>query len=106
MFLVFMSKLNTDEVRRASKRISGSLKRLQSDLSLNSLRGFEGDVAHSYFHVFDHLIISQKKDFIFQERNPRPPLDNVNCLLSFLYTLVMHDVLSALESVGLVPALS
>jgi CRISPR-associated protein Cas1 len=97
-------KLNTDEVREASQRINSSLKRLQSDLPLNVLRGFEGEAAHTYFNVFDHLITSQKEDFIFRERNRRPPLDNVNCLLSFLYTLVLHDVRSALESVGLDPA--
>ena len=60
--------------------------------------------AHIYFSVFDHLIVAQKEDFSFQERNRRPPLDNVNCLLSFIYTLLMHDVRSALESVGLDPA--
>jgi CRISPR-associated protein Cas1 len=97
-------KLNVDEVRDASQRINGSLQRLQSDLPLNVLRGFEGEAAHTYFSVFDHLITSQKEDFIFRERNRRPPLDNVNCLLSFLYTLVLHDVRSALESVGLDPA--
>jgi CRISPR-associated protein Cas1 len=53
------------------------------------------------YKVFDDLITSQKKDFVFKGRNRRPPLDNVNCLLSFIYTLVMHDVRSALESVGL-----
>ena len=36
-------------------------------------------------------------------RNRRPPKDNVNALLSFLYTLLMHDVQSALETVGLDP---
>lgn len=97
-------KLNADEVREASQRINSSLQRLQSDLPLNVLRGFEGEAAHTYFSVFDHLITSQKEDFIFRERNRRPPLDNVNCLLSFLYTLVLHDVRSALESVGLDPA--
>ena len=97
-------KLNVDEVREASQRINSSLQRLQSDLPLNVLRGFEGEAAHTYFSVFDHLITSQKEDFIFRERNRRPPLDNVNCLLSFLYTLVLHDVRSALESVGLDPA--
>jgi len=97
-------KLDTDQVSQASRQISGSLKRLQEDVPLNSLRGIEGDAAHVYFKVFDHLITSQKQDFFFQDRNRRPPLDNVNCLLSFLYTLVMHDVRSALESVGLDPA--
>jgi len=47
------------------------------------------------------LIVTQKKDFKFDKRNRRPPLDEVNCLLSFLYTLLMHDIRSALESVGL-----
>ena len=97
-------KLDADKVSQVSKQISYSLKRLQEDVPLNSMRGIEGDAAHVYFKVFDHLITSQKEDFSFQDRNRRPPLDNVNCLLSFLYTLVMHDVRSALESVGLDPA--
>ena len=98
------AKLNADEVSDASKKIGHSLEHIQSDLPLNVLRGIEGEAAHSYFSAFDHLIISQKEDFIFQARNRRPPLDRVNCLLSFLYTLVLHDVRSALESVGLDPA--
>ncbi|MBW2033527.1 MAG: type I-C CRISPR-associated endonuclease Cas1 [Deltaproteobacteria bacterium] len=98
------AKLNADEVRAASKKIGYSLERIQSKQPLNVLRGIEGEVAHTYFSVFDHLIISQKEDFIFRERNRRPPLDRVNCLLSFLYTLVLHDVRSALETVGLDPA--
>jgi CRISPR-associated protein Cas1 len=97
-------KLDADQVSQASRQISYSLKRLQEDVPLNSMRGIEGDAAHVYFKVFDHIITSQKEDFFFQDRNRRPPLDNVNCLLSFLYTLVMHDVRSALESVGLDPA--
>ena len=97
-------KLDADKVSQVSKQISYSLRRLQEDVPLNSMRGIEGDAAHVYFKVFDHLITSQKQDFFFQDRNRRPPLDNVNCLLSFLYTLVMHDVRSALESVGLDPA--
>jgi len=68
------------------------------------VRGIEGEAAHSYFSVFDHLIVSQKDAFLFKGRNRRPPLDRINCLLSFLYTLLLHDVRSALESVGLDPA--
>jgi len=94
-------KINTDDVRKASERITGSLKRLDMDLDLDALRGLEGDTAHSYFEAFDHLIVAQKENFFFKERSRRPPLDNVNCLLSFLYTLLMHDVRSALETVGL-----
>ncbi len=97
-------KLNADKVSHASRQISGSLQRLQEDVSLDVLRGIEGDAAHVYFNVFDHLITTQKEDFSFKERSRRPPMDNVNCLMSFLYTLLMHDVRSALESVGLDPA--
>ena len=68
------------------------------------MRGIEGDSANAYFSVFDHLITTQKENFFFKERNRRPPLDNVNCLLSFLYVILMHDIRSALEAVGLDPA--
>jgi CRISPR-associated protein Cas1 len=95
------NKLDTEKVQLASRLLQGSLKRLQSESSLNVLRGIEGDAAHTYYKVFDNLITAQKKDFVFNGRNRRPPLDNVNCLLSFIYTLLMHDVRSALESVGL-----
>ena len=87
-----------------SNRISRYLQRLLQEPSLDVLRGIEGDSAHMYFSVFNHLITTQKEDFSFGERNRRPPLDLVNCLLSFIYTLTMHDVRSALESVGLDPA--
>ena len=68
------------------------------------MRGREGDAARTYFEVFDHLIAAQKEDFFFHERSRRPPLDNVNALLSFFYTLLAHDVTAALETVGLDPA--
>jgi CRISPR-associated protein Cas1 len=97
-------KLDAEAVREASNRITGSLERLQTELPLNVVRGIEGEAAHTYFGVFDHLILSQKDGFVFRERNRRPPLDRVNCMLSFLYTLVLHDMGSALESVGLDPA--
>jgi CRISP-associated protein Cas1 len=97
-------KIEADEVTQASQDLSNSIRRLQGDCHLDTVRGIEGDAANSYFRVFDHLITSQKDDFTFNERNRRPPLDNVNCLLSFLYTILMHDVRSALETVGLDPA--
>jgi len=92
------------EIREAVDRLSASLRRLQGFLDLDELRGIEGDAAHVYFGVFDHLVMKHKEDFFFHRRSRRPPLDRMNCLLSFLYTLVMHDVRSALESVGLDPA--
>ena len=97
-------KIRRLEVEAALNRINYSLKRLENEFNLHALRGIEGEAAHSYFSVFDQLIVSQKDAFIFRGRNRRPPLDRINCLLSFLYTLLLHDVRSALESVGLDPA--
>jgi CRISPR-associated protein Cas1 len=84
--------------------MSHSLERITKEENLDILRGIEGDAAHIYFGVFNELITAQKEDFVFEERNRRPPLDNVNSLLSFVYMLTMHDVRSALEAVGLDPA--
>ncbi len=97
-------KLNSDAVSVAVDHLTASLQSLQGKLDLDQLRGVEGDAAHIYFSVFDHLFIRNKADFTFRERNRRPPLDRVNCLLSFLYTLLMHDIRSALECTGLDPA--
>lgn len=92
------------ELQDASDRMMEHLKSLEEPVPLDTVRGKEGEAARRYFGVFDHLIVSQKDDFVFRERTRRPPLDNINALLSFLYTLLVHDVRSALEGVGLDPA--
>lgn len=71
--------------------------------SIESVRGVEGEAATHYFGVFSHLILSQKEGFIFHGRNRRPPKDAVNAMLSFAYSLICNDVISALETVGLDP---
>lgn len=68
---------------------------------LESLRGLEGAAANAYFGVFDDMILRQKEDFFFHSRSRRPPLDNVNAMLSFAYSLLANECASALESVGL-----
>ncbi len=97
-------KVDHDEVEAVVGRMGGIIGQLRQELPLNRVRGYEGEAANLYFKVFSHLIVSHKADFFFRQRNRRPPLDRVNCLLSFVYTLLMHDVRSALESVGLDPA--
>lgn len=97
-------KLDALSLQDAVRRITSCLDSIRTYQPLNTLRGLEGDAAHTYFSVFNNLVLAQKKDFCFLERNRRPPLDPVNCLLSFIYTLVLHDVRSSLESVGLDPA--
>ena len=97
-------RVDTDALQQAADRLSASMRRLQDDLDLDAVRGIEGDAARVYFEAFDHLIVRDKDHFFMRGRSRRPPLDRVNCLLSFLYTLVLHDLRSALESVGLDPA--
>jgi CRISPR-associated protein Cas1 len=84
--------------------LARQLAGLQAAQPLDIVRGLEGEAARTYFGVFDHLIVSQKECFYFRERSRRPPLDSMNALLSFLYAMLANDVTSALESVGLDPA--
>ncbi|HEV8578943.1 MAG TPA: type I-C CRISPR-associated endonuclease Cas1c [Thermoanaerobaculia bacterium] len=93
-----------ERIRTAAGQLVKCLDGLRQDLLVDGLRGVEGNAARIYFEVFGCLIVQQKEDFFFSERSRRPPLDNVNALLSFLYTLLRHDVEGALESVGLDPA--
>lgn len=93
-----------DAVKRAADDLAHLLKKLRQELPLDSVRGIEGDAGRIYFSAFNHLITSQKDDFVFTKRTRRPPLDNINALMSFLYTILTHDVMSALEGVGLDPA--
>lgn len=86
-----------------TRMLSTIISKVMTSPNLDTLRGLEGEAAAAYFGVFDHLIISQKECFAFSCRVRRPPTDNVNAMLSFVYTLLAHDVASALEAVGLDP---
>jgi CRISPR-associated protein Cas1 len=97
-------KIETQILEQTSRGFSRYTDRLLKETDAEAIRGIEGRCARDYFDCFDHLIVAQKKDFQFSGRNRRPPLDRVNCLLSFIYTLLYHDARSALETVGLDPA--
>ncbi|MCD7740722.1 MAG: type I-C CRISPR-associated endonuclease Cas1c [Ruminococcus sp.] len=71
--------------------------------SADELRGIEGECANGYFSVFDDMILQQKDDFCYKSRSRRPPMDNVNAMLSFAYSLLTSMCVSALETVGLDP---
>jgi CRISPR-associated protein Cas1 len=96
--------------RRAA--LTGAIDRLESILrrvqrageDADALRGCEGEAAQVYFSVFDDMIRVADPALRFSGRSRRPPLDAVNALLSFLYTLLTHDCRSAAEAVGLDPA--
>lgn len=78
-----------------------SLRSLTSKKTIDEVRGVEGMAANRYFAVFAKLIRSP--GFTFIGRIKRPPRDQVNALLSFTYTLLANDCVSALEAVGLDP---
>ncbi|AHC13998.1 type I-C CRISPR-associated endonuclease Cas1c [Salinispira pacifica] len=98
------SKVNSVLLKNAATQLSQCLKQLEEISTTEETRGIEGAAAAAYFSIFNHLIIEQKGDFQFHERSRRPPLDEVNALLSFTYTLLAHDMRSALETVGLDPS--
>lgn len=85
----------------AASQIRQLLPQVLAAADLEALRGLEGVGASAYFGVFDHMLLNRKEDFYFRGRNRRPPLDRVNAMLSFAYSLLAHDCASALESVGL-----
>jgi len=95
--------VDVKQLRQASDALKGILAIIPTCSSLAELMAFEGSAAKIYFGVFDNLILQQKDAFQFRERSRRPPLDNMNALLSFLYTLLTNEVASALETVGLDP---
>ncbi|MBI2567904.1 MAG: type I-C CRISPR-associated endonuclease Cas1 [Candidatus Schekmanbacteria bacterium] len=88
----------------AAEGLTRALGRLDAELPLDTVRGIEGEAAHVYFGVFDELVTIDDPAFRLRGRSRRPPLDNLNALLSFVYTLLLHDVSSGLETVGLDPA--
>ncbi len=96
-------QIDVEAVKHASLQLKSFLEYIENAKSMDQLRGYEGEAASIYFGVFDELILQQKKDFVFQGRNKRPPLDNVNAMLSFVYTLLTNQITSALETVGLDP---
>ncbi len=94
---------NREPVIKVVKKLARIMERLQEPSSLDVVRGLEGDAARLYFGVFGSLVVTKHKAFGFTRRSRRPPLDPMNSLLSFCYTLVLHDVKSACDAVGLDP---
>lgn len=92
-----------EEVELAAKQLDWSRKNVMATLNIDLLRGEEGRAANVYFGVFDRLILHQKDDFQFNGRFRRPPKDEINAMLSFVYTLIANEVAAALDSVGLDP---
>ena len=97
------ARINTELFERKSAFLNNTIRKVRSAGDMDELRGIEGEAATVYFSVFDDMILQQKDAFYFKTRNKRPPLDNVNAMLSFSYSMATGMCQSALESVGLDP---
>ena len=93
-------RVNDDLLKKESLQITENMKQTLTSDNVGVLRAMEGNAAHSYFKVFNELIMRNKEDFRFTNRNRRPPTDPVNALISFAYTLLASECRHALESVG------
>lgn len=94
-------RIDVEQIDKALHRLKHSRMVAIECSSLDELRGIEGNAASVYYSVFEECILQQKDVFYFKERNRRPPLDPVNALLSFSYSLLASEVAAALEGVGL-----
>lgn len=99
-----MAPEDQERLKVCERRLTDAARRSIRTLGVDEIRGIEGEAARVYYAVFDDLIRGDDDAFVFKARSRRPPLDPVNALLSFLYTLLVHDCRSALETVGLDPA--
>jgi len=95
---------NKIKVRLAIEELEKALFGLERATNIDEIRGFEGYAAERYFNVFALLIKQNSAEFPFTNRNRRPPLDPVNAMLSFSYSLLLNDCVAALTSVGLDPS--
>ncbi len=96
-------RVPVEKLKALSGQLAATLPQLEEAMSLEALRGLEGAAAQQYFGGFDSLILQQRDAFAFAGRSRRPPLDPINALLSFAYTLLARDCAAALEGVGLDP---
>ena len=95
---------DSDALSEAAARIADVMRRVKdSEPDAERLRGLEGEAGAVYFGCFNELVVAQRDAFSVASRNRRPPMDPMNALLSYLYTLLAHDCRGALEGVGLDP---
>lgn len=94
-------RVNSAVLGDAASQLAASLPQYLGCTSMEALRGLEGAAATVYFHALDEMILNQKDVFFFHGRSRRPPLDKMNALLSFGYSLLASDCGSALENAGL-----
>lgn len=89
------------EIRKVMAVLELGIEKVMAAETVEEIVGIEGNCAQNYFSVFDRLITNQKVSLHFELRTRRPPLDPVNAMLSFVYTLLTNEFAAALETVGL-----
>lgn len=94
-------RINIIHLEKSSEYLTKLLDTIHLVNDIDELRGIEGIAQVTYFSCFNDMILNQKEDFRFDTRSRRPPLDTINALLSYMYSILSNDVASALESVGL-----
>ena len=96
-------RVNVERLTEQSGKLSIALSSARQSSSMDELRGVEVLDAKDYFYAFDDLVLRNKDDFFFTGRSRRPPLDRLNALLSFCYSILTNDCIAALQGVGLDP---
>ena len=101
--LLRTARETSDEVaasrlQTAAVQLAQSMHDLEKAANTDVIRGIEGDASRVYFTVFNDLISHPSDEFRFNGRSRRPPLNNVNSLLSFVYAMLTHDARSACEA--------
>ena len=96
-------QVDVDKLKECAEKIGSVMSELQNALDTEILRGLEGKASADYFGCLNELILRNKEDFAFTGRSRRPPTDNINAVLSFVYTLLANNCAAALHSVGLDP---
>jgi len=97
----YSNRIDSTHLRESSAYLTNLLQKAHNAKDIDELRGIEGLAQVTYFSCFDEMILNQKEDFEFESRSRRPPLNPVNAMLSYIYSILSNDVASALEAVGL-----
>lgn len=113
---IVASKIHKQQIvlRRANRRASsdtvrdviGQLAQLTHMVpqatTPDELMGLEGAAAAQYFPCFGAMM---PEGMEFTVRSRRPPRDVVNAALSYLYTILLGECVTALQAAGLDPAI-
>ena len=89
------------EIKNVMEVLEQGIEKVFRAETSEEIMGIEGNCARNYFSVFGKMITNPKATFSFEYRTKRPPLDPVNAMLSFVYTLMTSEFAASLETVGL-----